>query len=466
MADKPIKVMFVGRSTSHFSYYESIVTGLHARGAEIDLVLDKAWSKSNLGGAKGAISEYSALNAWFKHRWAPRRSDGHRNRLFELRELRSYRSYLVRPETTPFYIARWQKYLSPRFQKLSQKRWFNALLRTPMAGWLLDAHEALTPPDQGIIDFIKAAAPDAMLLSPMNMRFGEDVDYAKAARSMGLPFAISTLSWDNLSTKGLFAIKPDRLFVWNQYQRADGLQIQKVPAERITEAGSPFFDKWFDKTGGLQSREDFCKRIGFDPARKILLYLGSSKNIAKDEAWVVAKILKQLRAHPDPVVNSCQILVRPHPANADIYENTQAKGLIVWPKDGALPETLEQFADMRNSFHHADAAVNINTSGMIDAVLADLPTFAVRIGKYDYTQSGSKHFQYLERGDAIYVRGEKDIAEGLAEVLTGQDPKAGHRRAFAQMFARPQGLERSAGDVIAERVMAMGAEKRRLQAKG
>ena len=459
-AERPLKVMFVGRSTSHFSYYESIVTALHARGATVDLVLDKAWSKSNLGGANGAISEYKALNSWFSFRWSVRRSDKWRNRLFELRELRSYRSYLVRRETTPFYIHRWQKYLTPRLQALVERRWFDGLLRTPMAGWFLEAFEARTPADPGIVDFIKQAAPDVMLLSPMNMRYGEDVDYAKAAKAMGLPFAISTLSWDNLSTKGVFAIKPDRLFVWNQYQRADGLEIQKVPAERVVTAGSPFFDKWFDKTGGLQSREDFCARVGLDPARKILLYLGSSKNIAKDEAWVVAKILKQLRASSDPVVSGCQILVRPHPANADVYANTKAKGLVVYPKDGALPETLEQFADMRNSFHHADVAVNINTSGMIDAVLADLPTFAVRIGKYDYTQSDSKHFKYLEGGDAIYIRGEKEIGDGIGEALNGHDPKAEHRRAFAQMFARPQGLDRSAGDVIAEAVLTMAAAYR------
>jgi hypothetical protein len=121
---------------------------------------------------------------------------------------------------------------------------------------------------------------------------------------------------------------------------------------------------------------------------------------------------------------------------------------------------------MRNSFHHADVAVNINTSGMIDAVLADLPTFAVRIGKYNYTQSGSKHFQYLEKGEAIYLRSEKDIAEGIGEVLNGSDPKAEQRRAFAQMFARPQGLERPAGDVIAKSVLKMAAEHRRLQQGG
>jgi hypothetical protein len=466
MTDRPFKVMFVGRSTSHFSYYETIIAALHARGAVVDLVLDKHWSKENLGGASGAISEFQALNPWFSFRWLQRRSDRLRNTIFKLRELRSYRSYLVRPETTPFYIHRWRKYLAPGFQKLLDRRGASFLLRSPPAGWLLKAVEALTPPDPGILDFIRGAAPDVLILSPMNMRYSEDVDYAKAARALGVPTAVSTLSWDNLSTKGVFAVRPDRLFVWNKYQLGDALEIQQMPSDRVVVAGSPFFDKWFDKTGGLQTRAAFCRRVGLDPKKKILLYLGSSKNIAKDEAWVVAKILKHMRASEDPTLRDCQILVRPHPANADVYANTKARGLAVYPKDGALPETIEQFSDMRNSFHHADVAVNINTSGMIDAVLSDLPTFAVRIGKYDYTQSGSKHFQYLERGEAIYIRGEKDIAEGIGEVLNGADPKAEERRAFAQMFARPQGLERSAGDVIAESALKMAAEKRRLQTRG
>jgi hypothetical protein len=462
MGTPPLKVMFVGRSTSHFSYYESVVAALRARGAVVDFVLDKRWSKSNLGGAQGAISEFTAENAWFKHGWAPRRADKWRDLAFKLRELRSYRSYIARKQTTPFYIKRWKGYLTPGQQALTEKAWFRALLRLPLTGWAMEAFERwVIPPDPGVTEFIKKRAPDAMVLSPMNMRFSEDTDYCKAAKALGLPTAVSTLSWDNLSTKGILQVKPDLLFVWNKYQASDAYEIQKMPEDRVMLAGSPFFDKWFDNPSALMSREDFCAQLGFDPAKKILLYLGSSKNIAKDESWLPASLRKRLRGSKKAALKDCQILVRPHPANADIYAELDGDGLRVWPKDGALPETRAQFLDMRNSFHHADAAVGINTSGMIDAVLADLPTFSILLERYAHTQSDSKHFQYLQQGDALAVMDdEQGFIGALAEVFKGQDAKAETRRAFAQMFARPQGLERSAGDVIAERMLQMAAEKR------
>lgn len=48
--------------------------------------------------------------------WAPRRADGWRNFLFSIRELRSYRSYLARPRSTPFYVRRWANYQTPNLQ--------------------------------------------------------------------------------------------------------------------------------------------------------------------------------------------------------------------------------------------------------------------------------------------------------------------------------------------------------------
>jgi len=128
----------------------------------------------------------------------------------------------------------------------------------------------------------------------------------------------------------------------------------------------------------------------------------------------------------------------------------------VWPENGELPETRQAFSDMQTSFRHADAAVGINTSGMIDSVLADTPTFSVKIERYEDTQTGSKHFRYLTRGDALYLSDDLDaFVHTLGEVVRGADPKAAKRRAFALRFARPRDADRTAGDVIAEGVLKM-----------
>lgn len=457
MPPPPPRVLFVGRSTAHFSYFESVIAALMARGAEVELLLDEKWSQSwTTGQQDSAIEEFRKEHPGLQLGWLTRRSDSHRNRIFGLRELRAYRSYLVRRETTPFYVKRWRQYLTEPASGWVENPRFERFLRSPLGEAWLRLQERLSPPDPSILELIRRKAPDVVLLCPMNMRFSEETDYAKAARALGVPVAVTVISWDNLSTKGLFHVAPDRLFVWNRSQHEDAVEIQKTPRSKIRIAGAPFFDKWFDKGGGLDSREAFCAQVGFDPGRRILLYLGSSKNIAKNESWFVQEVVKALRASDDDRLRQMQVLVRPHPANADIYGTLNGPGVRVWPEAGALPETRQGFADMKNSFFHADAAVGINTSGMIDAVLAGLPTFTVRLAKYDQTQSDSKHFKSLEAGGALYLM--DDLAAFIATLkgcLDAVDPKEGARKAFAQDFARPQGLERPAGDVVAEGVLAL-----------
>ncbi len=447
------KVLFVGRTIGHFSYYESVLRALLARGAEVELVFDRGQSRKWKPGDR-AVSEFVAEHPALKVGWSVRRSDPLRQRLFQRRELRSYRSYLVRKDAPDFYVARWRSYLGPTWRTLADKPLFRALLTSPPAGAALRMAEAGAPADPGIVEFIRARAPDVVVASPLNMRFSEETDYIKAARRLGLPTAALTQTWDSLTTKGLIQILPDRLFVWNAFQRASAIGIHHVPPGRICVAGAPFLDKWFSPPTGLPSREAFCAEHGFDPDRPILLYLGSSENIAKDETWLVERLHTGLQ----PI--GAQLLVRPHPANTAIYDRLDLPGLTVWPRGGALPETRQAFSDLRATFNHAAAAVGVNTSGMIDSVLADLPTYSIRIARYGETQAATTHFRDLEAADAMTVLpDEASFLAAFERLLMGEDQAAAGRRAFALAFARPRGLEREAGDVIAEEVLQM-AERR------
>ncbi len=454
------RVLFISRTIAHFSYYDSILAALLARGAEVEIDFDTGWSKKWRQTDMTAVKAFAADHPELRTGWSVRRSDARRGWVYALRELRSYRSYLTRAETTPYYVERWRQYLAEPWLSRSRSPVFRVLLASPAAGALLKAAEAATPPDPGIVEFIRARAPDVMLVSPANLRFSEETDYIKAARSLGVPTAIPVLSWDNLSTKGLIQVPPDRLYVWNQHHLKDAVEIHGIARDRIEVVGSPFFDKWFAPAAGLPGRKAFCRRLGLDPARPILLYLGSSRRIAENEAWFVRKLLRFLAASRDERLRRCQLLVRPHPANAKIYQGLSGKGVSVFPEDGELPETREGFADMRASFHHAAAAVGINTSGMVDAVLAGLPTCSVRLPRYAETQSEAVHFRYLEQDDALYLSDDlAGFCETLIGLFGGDDPKAEGRQAFARKFARPQGLDRAAGDIIAEGVLKLALRK-------
>ena len=455
-AERRPRVLFISRTIAHFSYYDSILAALLARGAEVEIDFDTGWSKKWRQTDMTAVREFSARHPQLKTGWSVRRSGPARDRIFALRELRSYRSYLTRRATTPYYIERWREYLGEPWKTRSGARLFRTLLASPLGGALLEAAEAATAPDPGIIEFIRARAPDVVVASPANLRFSEETDYIKAARTLGVPTAVPVLSWDNLSTKGLIQVAPDRLYVWNQHHLKDAVEIHRVPRERIALAGASFFDKWFEPPADLPGREAFCRQLGLDPARPILLYLGSSRRIAPNEVWFVQKLLRFLSASKNPRLRGCQLLVRPHPANAKIYQELSGDGVCVFPRDGELPETREGFAQMRASFHHAAAAIGINTSGMVDAVLAGLPTFSVRIPRYAQTQAEAVHFRYLEQDGALYLSDDlTGFCETLIRLFGGEDPKAEGRQAFARNFARPQGLERAAGDIIAEDVLRL-----------
>ena len=453
-------MLFVARTIAHFSYFDSILEALIRRGAKVEIAFDTGWSKKWRQTDMRVVEAFRKAHPELVVSWSVRRTDAHRDRIFALRELRSYRSYLTRRETTPFYVERWRGYLADGWKLRTKKRLFRSLLASPIGELALRVAEARTPPDPGVVEFIRSRDPDVVLVSPLNLRFSEETDYVKAAKSLGIPTALPVLSWDNLSTKALIQIPPDRVFAWNQHHLKDALEIHGIEADRVEIAGAPFFDKWFDARAPIPSREAFCREVGLDPARRILLYLGSSHRIAANEVWFVEKLRRFLRASKNEQLRGCQMLVRPHPAHAKIYEELKGEDLQVFPKNGELPETEEGFAHMRASFLHADAVIGINTSGMIDAVLADRPTFSVRLPRYAQTQAEAKHFRYLEDDGALYLSDDlTGFCENLIRLFGGEDPKAENRRAFAVKFARPRGLDRSAGDVIAEGVLKMATDR-------
>jgi len=283
------------------------------------------------------------------------------------------------------------------------------------------------------------------------MRFSEEIEYIKAARKLGVPSAVVVLSWDNLTTKGLLHVRPDLLLAWNEAHAREAIRIHKFPPERIILTGSPFFDKWFKSQGMAIPREAFLNRVGITNGRRFILYLGSSSNIASDETWLVKAIDAEIRNHYDLDVRSLSLLVRPHPANTRMYESLSSEGFVVWPKQGSLPESEESQIDFFNSLVHCEAAVGINTSGMVDAVIVDRPVLTVLTKTYEKTQAMAEHFQLLINSNVLGVsRSPSECIDLLAGLMHGlKDPQKEARRRFVEKYIRPLGIDVPAGLIAA-----------------
>jgi hypothetical protein len=306
--------------------------------------------------------------------------------------------------------------------------------------------ERALPPSPAVRDFIAKQQPDALLVTPLLYMGSTQVDYVRWAKTMGLPSMLCVGSWDHLTTKGLIHEVPDRVTVWNEMQKLEAVQLHGVPADRVVVTGAQAYDHWFTATPQL-SRAEFCVRVGLDPDRPFLLYLGSSGFIAPKETPFVLRWLQAIRDSSDVRLRELGVLVRPHPQNAEQWQDVDLRvfgNAAAWPRGGANPVDSESRADYFHSLHYSTAVVGVNTSGLIEAAIVGRPVHTILAPDFAATQSGTLHFSHLVTVNGGLLHTASDIAEHLRQIsrlYDESDNAAARARGFVEQFVRPGGID-------------------------
>jgi hypothetical protein len=312
-------------------------------------------------------------------------------------------------------------------------------------------------PTSPVLDaFIRQLNPDLLLVTPLIEIGSQQVDYVKSARRLGIRSALCVASWDNLTSKGLIRVIPDRVIVWNEFQKREAVDLHGVTPDRVVVTGAQLFDSWF-QAEPAQSRQEFCRMVGLDAARRFVLYVGSSSFIAPDEVPFVERWIWSLRQSADPEIAGLGILVRPHPANARqwrMLDLTSFQNVAIWPPIGTEPSSPDFRRDYLDSLSHCAAVVGINTSAQLEAAIVGRPVFTIRAPEFAQGQEGTLHFQYLVKaaGGLVQVAGTLD--EHVAQLRTTwqQGPDVEQNRRFLGSFIRPHGLEVPATPLFVEAI--------------
>ena len=272
-AKKKYDVLFLGRSVYHFSYYESILSSLiDEYDVNLKILFDKQWSQNQPQESLNSFD--NKYNKFLKNNisigWFERRKDIFRNFVFVLRELTTFSSYISRKDQSYFYSRRWRSYLPNIWREITRYNFVRKIIGSKLVFFLLKQIENFIPTSKNIDNFLKNLSPDIIIVSPANMRFSEQTDYLKSAKKLSIKTVVPVLSWDNLSTKGLFHIKPDLLIAWNKTHKLDALKIHNIPKEKILISGSPFFDKWLNPEL-KEDAKDFKSQLGIDEDEDYIL---------------------------------------------------------------------------------------------------------------------------------------------------------------------------------------------------
>jgi len=325
---------------------------------------------------------------------------------------------------------------------------------------VLSGIEHAIVPHPSIETFIREQNPDLLLVTPLVELGSQQVDYVKCARRLGVRSALCVASWDNLTSKGLIRVAPDHVIVWNETQKHEAVTLHGVTPGQVAVTGAQLFDRWFAASPS-RTRDDFCARVGLDPARPFVLYVGSSMFIAPDEVPFAERWLDAVRGGEGRDERP-GVLIRPHPANAEQWRafDSNLDDVAVWPPIGTTPNDPDFRRDFFDSLYHCAAVVGINTSAQIEAAIVGRPVLTIHSPEFAHAQEGTLHFQHLVGGSAGFVHEAHSLAEHvdqLRAVLSDGSSSAARNRRFVESFIRPRGIDVPAVAVFVEAIGAFAA---------
>ena len=449
-------VLLLMDSPEYLRFYDSAIEELAARGHSVALAVNSGRAKKPVGldGLHQYADRVRVLGVVPQHegRWAGVATG--------LRAAMDFVRFLhPRFAGATALRARIKRKVLPRAY-----HWLDAIPRLSpglvrLCERALMALERAIPVCDRMVAWLRAEAPDVLLVSPLVAAASGQVDWIKAAQAAGVRTAVGIASWDNLTNKGLLRIEPDAVLVWNDAQKREAHEYHYIPDAKIAVTGAQLFDRWFDRTV-TRDRAAFCQRVGLPGDGPFVLFTGSSSFISESGAEVafVRRWIQALRASGDPVLAGVHVLVRPHPYNFHRWADEPLageSGVTVFPRSGYNPVDAENRADFFDSLFHSAAVVGINTSAMIEAAIVGRPVLSMLAPEFAGTQEGTIHFHHLlpEQGGFLRIASTLDehVAQ-LADRLRHPESSRAETARFVASFIRPHGVDRPATPLFADAI--------------
>ncbi|MGB4076292.1 MAG: CDP-glycerol glycerophosphotransferase family protein [Minisyncoccia bacterium] len=245
-----------------------------------------------------------------------------------------------------------------------------------------------------------------------NMFSPEDLLLLRAAKRRGIPTIATAKSWDVLTTKAFTRVKADRLLVFNDINRQEAVKIGDYAPSRVVVTGFPQFDVYARDDWKL-SREVFCKELGLDREKRIILVAvpGDWKTPYTKE--ILAELDRRIEAGHFPM--KVQVLARLHPKYADGSEGTSYRHIVMnrpgthfssgreFSIDMGIANvyqwtfTDKDIAHLANSIFHSDVIVNTESTLTLDGAALGKPTVLI-------AYEGNHTLPYWDSVARIYER--------------------------------------------------------------
>lgn len=251
-------------------------------------------------------------------------------------------------------------------------------------GWIGSSHatqrllrwiESSFPIPRAVDELLDRARPD-LVVAP-TLVVANELAVAKAAKQRRIPTLGIVKSWDTFTTKGAILFFPDRLFVYNEMNRAEAVHYFGYPNAHIRIIGFPQFDI-YHRADMRTTRDEFCRRAGLDPQKKIILYGPAGDWMTPDDVPVLKQVAAWVAAGE---FGPATLLVRQNPGCASATEGValtlpgvvhERPGHAVG-RSGQWEFDLEDVKHLLNTLLHADVNINWASTLTLESSLLDRP---------------------------------------------------------------------------------------------
>lgn len=274
------------------------------------------------------------------------------------------------------------------------------------------------------------------------------VQTVQAAQWLGIPTATFLFSWDNLTSQGRIIPLYDYYLAWNEEIRQQLLSIYpSIHPEQVVITGTPQFDFHF-RPEFYWSREEFCSRVGADPARPIVLYSTGMDNHMPHEPLIIEGINRILKGMTN--LGRPQLLVRLYPKDRTPQRFDEVRHRnpdilfpeIPWNTNFYTPK-FEDSPLLTNTLRHCSLGINVASTVSLELCMFDKPVINVGYNppvdihpkNYALYYSFDHYKPVVDSGAVRVAWSMAEMQNLLAEGFSNPHKDSSNRRALlAKMF--------------------------------
>ena len=270
-----------------------------------------------------------------------------------------------------------------------------------------------------------------------------------AAKKKNITTLIHLLSWDNITSKGIFPVIPDEFIVWGKVMYEELKEYYGTSDDAVQICGVPHFDNHI-RVKHSPDYQSLMVRLGLNKDLPYIFFAMSSPRFAPHEIDIVEWLARAI--NENVFGKNMQLIVRPHPQNVQGSLSDQKwigrlegiKGKRVAVDYPQLVKSKVRWSMRQSDMNHlsnllvgCSVCLNSGSTVSIDALMMDKPVILTSFDgdeKLYYWKSARRLVDYphqkkfVNLGGANVVHSYKDLKKEILKYLENPNHDINRRK--------------------------------------